>query len=217
MPPVTASIKICGVTQAGQAEAILAAGADFIGLNFWPGSKRFLNPKQAATWVGPMAAQAKFIGVFVNADPRHLDALTRAIPLAGVQLHGDESPEDCARLKGEGHRVIKAFQVRDTASLDRIADYPVEDVLLDSYHPGERGGTGETFPWELARQFLSKYPERRLWLAGGLVPGNVAEAVAGVNPFAVDVASGVESGSPGIKDLEKVTAFIKAAKAAQSR
>lgn len=205
-------VKICGVTQRAQAEAIAEAGADFIGVNFWPSSKRFLNPKSAAEWVGELAEKMQFIGVFVNPDPRHLGAILNAMPLAGVQLHGDESPEFCAEWVKKGHRVIKAFQVRDAASLDPVANYDVQDILLDAYHPGERGGTGETFPWELAREFLKRYPERRLWLSGGLVPDNVAQAVQGVQPHAVDVASGVETGTPGVKDLEKVAAFIRAAK-----
>ncbi len=153
------------------------------------------------------------MGVFVNADASYLDAVTRAIPLTALQLHGDETPEECARLSAQGHRVIKAFQVRDEATLKRIADYAVEDILLDAYHEGERGGTGETFPWKLAHQFLHLYPERNLWLSGGLTPDNVAIAVQGIRPYAVDVASGVESGIPGVKDLAKVTEFIRRAKA----
>jgi phosphoribosylanthranilate isomerase len=210
---VNTLVKICGVTQREQAEAIAAAGADFIGVNFWPGSKRFLSPEKAAAWVGSLEGKAEVIGVFVNADPGHLDAITQTIPLWALQLHGDETPEECARLIQAGHRVIKAFQVRDEATLDQIAAYAVEDVLLDAYHAGERGGTGETFPWKLAHKFLNLYPDRRLWLSGGLTPENVAVAVQGVRPCAVDVASGVESGVPGIKDLVKVGQFIRRAKA----
>lgn len=205
--------KICGVTDAAQAEAIAEAGADFIGINFWPDSKRYLAPEKAAEWVENLAREISMVGVLVNPDHSYLHEIASLNALFAFQLHGDESPELCARLMDHGHKVIKAFQVRDASTLDIIANYPVQDILLDAYHPGERGGTGETFPWELARQFLIRYPERRLWLSGGLTPENVSAAVHGVHPYAVDVASGVESGTPGIKDLAKVKEFIQQAKA----
>jgi phosphoribosylanthranilate isomerase len=162
--------------------------------------------------VGELTGKAKLIGVFVNPQPRHLDPVLDAMPLAAIQLHGDETPQFCAEWAKKGHRVIKAFQVRDAATLDQIENYDLEDILLDTYHFDQRGGTGETFPWELAREFLRRYPDRKLWLSGGLTPGNVTAAAQGVRPFALDVASGVESGTPGVKDLEKVMAFIRAAK-----
>jgi phosphoribosylanthranilate isomerase len=205
-------VKICGVTQQVQAEAIADAGADFVGLNFWPGSKRFLDPGSAAPWVGELSKKAQLIGVFVNPQPRHLEPVLDAMSLAALQLHGDETPQFCAEWVKKGHRLIKAFQVRDAASLDQIESYDLEDILLDTYHFDQRGGTGETFPWELAREFLRRYPDRKLWLSGGLTPANVAAAAQGVRPFALDVASGVEAGTPGVKDLEKVVAFIRAAK-----
>ena len=111
-----------------------------------------------------------------------------------------------------GLRVIKAFQIKDESSLDLISKFPIKDILLDAYHPSERGGLGETFPWALAKTFKQRYPARNLWLAGGLKPENIGEAVQGVSPYAVDVASGVEADAAGIKDMEKVAQFIQNAK-----
>jgi len=210
--PSPVKVKICGVTLPEQARAIAEAGADFIGLNFWSGSKRYLAPEVAATWLSDVADRVSFIGVVVNADEGYLRELARLPGLIAIQLHGDETPAFCEKLVSQGLRVIKAIQVRGAAALADIADYPVQDVLLDAYHPNVRGGIGETFPWELAAQFQRLYPERRLWLAGGLTPANVDQAVAALHPFAVDTASGVESGQPGIKDLAKTAAFIAAAK-----
>jgi phosphoribosylanthranilate isomerase len=135
--------------------------------------------------------------------------------LSYLQLHGDESPEYCASVAARGARVLKAIQVRDEASLDVIEAFAVNDILLDAYHPHQRGGVGEAFPWSLANEFKRRFPDRSLWLAGGLTPDNVGEAVHGVHPHAVDVASGVEGGSAGVKDLEKVARFIREASAAK--
>jgi len=206
-------VKICGVTEAAQAEAIAEAGADFIGINFWPGSKRYLAPEKAAEWVENLSREISLVGVFVNPDPSYLHEIASLNALFAFQLHGDETPEMCAQLMERGHKVIKAFQVRDASTLDLIEAYPVSDVLLDAYHPGERGGTGATFAWEHAREFSARYRDKHLWLSGGLTPDNVFAAIGAVElPYAVDVASGVESGSPGIKDLAKVKEFIRQAK-----
>jgi phosphoribosylanthranilate isomerase len=150
--------------------------------------------------------------VFVNPDHAYVNEAVSTGLLSHVQLHGDESPEFCAELAERGARVLKAFQVRDEASLDAIEKYAVNDILLDAYHPQERGGIGETFPWALALAFKRKYAERKLWLAGGLTSVNVGEAVRGVRPHVVDVASGVEAGAAGVKDMEKVARFIREAR-----
>ncbi len=204
-------VKICGVTQQDQAGQIAALGADLIGVNFWPQSKRYLPPANAL-WLADLPHSIQVVGVFVNPDPFELEELAESGLVSMFQLHGDESPDFCERLIGRGLKIIKAVQVRDADSLKRIADYPVTDILLDAYHPGQRGGIGETFPWRLALEFKALYPERRLWLAGGLTPENVTEAVKGVQPYAVDVASGVEDATPGVKNLEKVAHFIQGAR-----
>lgn len=206
------AVKICGITQKEQALEIARLGADFIGINFWPQSKRYL-PLEKASWLSEIPDSTTIVGVFVNPDIGYLREVAAAGLIAHLQLHGDESPDFCAALIEEGHSLIKAFQVRDAAMLAKIADYPVNDILLDAYHPDQRGGSGEVFPWELALQFKQQYPDRSLFLAGGLHADNVAEAVRSVRPYAVDVASGVEDDQPGIKNLVKVARFIEQAKA----
>ncbi len=204
-------VKICGVTQQDQAGQIATLGADFIGINFWPQSRRYLPPVKAS-WLAELPGSIQVVGVFVNPDPFELEELAEAGLVSIFQLHGDETPDFCERLIGMGLKIIKAVQVRDADSLKRITDYPVTDILLDAYHPGQRGGIGETIAWSLALEFKAIYPERRLWLAGGLTPENVTEAVNGVQPYAVDVASGVEDTTPGVKNLEKVARFIQGAR-----
>lgn len=207
-------MKICGVTLRDQALAIAELGADYLGINLWPHSKRYLPLEKALEWMKDVPKTTQLVGVFVNPDPGYAQEAMATGLLSYIQLHGDETPEFCADLTARGARVLKAIQVRDEASLDAIGDFSVHDILLDAYHPQARGGIGETFPWSLALEFKQRYPERSLWLAGGLTPDNVAEAVQGVHPHAVDVASGVESGIPGVKDMEKVAQFIRGAKPA---
>lgn len=211
--PAKFSVKICGITSREQARAIAELGADALGLNFWPKSKRYLPPVEAASWVEEIKPLAALVAVLVN--PSDAD-LRQALPLVHVlQLHGDESPDECARVMKLGLPVIKALQVRDRESLAVIGDYPCETILLDAYCPGLYGGEGKTFPWELAIEAQQLFPDKRFILAGGLTADNVAEAAAQVKPAAVDVASGVES-APGVKDLELVRRFIERAKAAVS-
>lgn len=206
------AVKICGVTQKDQALEIARLGADFIGINFWSSSKRYL-PLEKAGWLSEIPDTTAIVGVFVNADPSYLQEVAATGLISHLQLHGDESADQCAALIEAGHSIIKAFQVRDAAMLDKIGDYPVKDILLDAYHPEHRGGSGELFPWDLALLFKQKYPNRTLFLAGGLHADNVSEAVRAVRPYAVDVASGVEDDQPGIKNLAKVARFIEQAKA----
>lgn len=204
--PHQLSVKICGITRREQAHAIVALGADALGLNFWPKSKRYLAPALAAEWVNELKPLTTLVAVLVNPSP---EQLKQALPLVHVlQLHGDESPDDCARALELGLPVIKALQVRDRESLSVIGDYPCDTILLDAYCPGLYGGEGKTFPWELALEAKQLFPDKKFILAGGLTADNVAEAVAQVKPVAVDVASGVES-SPGIKDLALVQRFIE--------
>jgi phosphoribosylanthranilate isomerase len=206
-------VKICGVTRRDQALAIGGLGADFMGINFWPQSKRYLPLEKATGWMGDVPSSTQLVGVFVNPDAAYVNEIAATGMLSYVQLHGDETPEFCASLAERGMRVLKAIQVRDESSLDAIESYAVRDILLDAYHPQERGGIGEKFPWDLALAFKRRFADRTLWLAGGLTADNVAEAVRGVRPYAVDVASGVEDSEPGVKNLEKVERFIREAKA----
>lgn len=203
-------VKICGVTSRRQTEEIIALGADAIGLNFWPKSKRFLPPAEAE-WSKALRTHTCLVGVTVNATDEELDAITSRGLVDIIQLHGDETPERTAELIERGLVVIKALQVRDQTSLDQVSDYPTEAILLDAYNPGLYGGVGHTFPWELALQAQHRFPDKRFILSGGLNSDNVLTAVEQTQPAAVDVASGVES-EPGIKNLEQVQRFIEQAR-----
>jgi phosphoribosylanthranilate isomerase len=146
-------------------------------------------------------------GVFVNPTLEHVAATAESVGLTMIQLHGDEGPSFCAEVaRRTGCRVIKAARVHSGADIQAVGAFHVDYHLLDSHVPGMWGGTGETFAWELARTHRGRVP---LILSGGLTPENVGEAIAAVRPFAVDVASGVESG-PGRKDPAKVEAFVAA-------
>ncbi|MFI5307166.1 MAG: phosphoribosylanthranilate isomerase [Polyangiales bacterium] len=199
------AVKICGVTSVRDAELCVAAGADAIGLNFHPRSPRYVDAQQARQIVDAVAERALTVGVFVDASYEQIKALEQQTGVACVQLHGDESPE---LLQALLPHAFKAIRVRDEASIAAARRFSGQHILLDAYEPGLAGGTGRTFRWELAIE-LAK--ERQVTLAGGLDPSNVAEAIARVRPFCVDVASGVES-APGRKDPNKVRAFIAAAK-----
>jgi phosphoribosylanthranilate isomerase len=213
-PPATPlGIKICGITSEEQAHAIIAAGADALGINFWPKSKRYLPPTEAQRWLPELRALTALVAVLVNPEPGLLDELLGSQMVHTLQLHGDETPEVVAGLMARGAHVIKALPVRDEASLDAIGHYACTDILLDSYNPGLYGGEGQSFPWALFSLAKQRFPEKRLILSGGLTPDNVASSIQQTDPLAIDVASSVEA-SPGIKDLAKVEAFIKNARRA---
>ncbi len=204
---MTVRVKICGLTRPADARAAVVAGADLLGLNFWPGSKRCVDLERArelaaaARAAGPVAV----VGVFVNADPAEVASVRSKVLLDYVQLHGDEPPEHCAALGG---RVIKAFAPTAASELPKLAAYRCDMVLLDALCTGY-GGSGRTGDWQLAQSAVAA--GHRVLLAGGLQPDNVAAAIAAVAPWGVDVASGVES-APGIKDTERMRAFVRAAK-----
>ena len=207
------AVKICGITTAEQAVDVTAAGADALGLNFWEKSKRYVPPATVAGWDLRRLIRIPRVAVLVNASPARLEEIIELKVVDVLQLHGDESPEETARVMTLGLPVIKALQVRDRESLASIGDFPCEAILLDAYCPGSYGGEGKTFPWDLAMEAIARFPEKRFLLAGGLTADNVGEAVARVHPVGVDVASGVES-APGIKDLVLVRRFAEAAKRA---
>ncbi len=204
-------VKICGITTAEQGGAIADLGADALGLNFWPKSKRFVAPA-AAGWASSLKQRTTLVAVLVNAPDDEIKQIIDLDLVHILQLHGDESADDCARIASfSGLPVIKALQVRDQASLVAIGDYPCEAILLDAWCPGSYGGEGRTFPWELAIEARQLFADKQFILAGGLTAANVAGAVAGVQPAAVDVASGVET-APGVKDLALVRQFLENAR-----
>jgi phosphoribosylanthranilate isomerase len=202
---MTTRVKICGITRLEDALEAVRLGADALGFNFWPGSKRFIAPAEARRIIRALPPLVTTVGVFV--DPSHDEAVAAAA-VSGVQvlqLHGDESPEACRAFQLP---VVKALRVAGPEALAEVARYRgLAGILLDAASPGY-GGSGLTFDWSIAREAATRVP---LLLAGGLVPKNVGEAVRAVRPWAVDVASGVES-SPGVKDPEKLARFIRAAK-----
>jgi phosphoribosylanthranilate isomerase len=205
-------VKICGVTLPDDAAVAAAAGADFIGLNFWARSKRHIDPARAPIVAGVArgAGSALIVGVFVDARADEIAEIHGAVGLDRVQLHGDEHPDDVKRIADAvGVPVWKAIAVRDARDLAALDEWPVEAILLDAPSTG-RGGSGQTFDWVLAAA-AQNAPARPLVLAGGLTPENVGAAIARVKPWAVDVASGVER-APGVKDHDKVRAFIAAAR-----
>jgi phosphoribosylanthranilate isomerase len=200
-------IKLCGITSRDDALMAVDAGAWAVGCILWPGSPRACDPAEAAGIAAAVRRRAHVCGVFVNATLDHVAGLVDGIGLTMVQLHGDEGPAFCAEVaRRTGAKVIKAAPVRGLADIRALETFHTDYHLLDAHRSGMRGGTGETFDWELVRTRRSKIP---LVLSGGLGPENVAEAIAAVHPFAVDSASGTES-APGVKDPAKVAAFVDA-------
>ena len=203
-------IKFCGLTNLADAELAVSAGAWAVGLIFWPHSKRRCELDQAAEISAALRRRVQIAGVFVNATLDEIAAVADAAQLSMIQLHGDEGPAFCGEVaRRTGAKVIKAMRVRTGAEIQALAPFHTDFHLLDSYSPGQPGGTGETFAWELARLHRGHIP---VILSGGLTPANVGEAIAAVAPYAVDVASGVER-SPGRKDPDKLQAFGAAVRA----
>lgn len=200
-------VKICGVTRIEDAEAAVEAGADWIGLNFWPRSKRHVDAETATRIAAAIPGDVKKVGVFVNAPSTQVEQLAARVGLDLLQFHGDE---DADYLAPFATRAIRALRVQGPADLRALDGLAVDTVLLDA-PSANYGGSGTTFDWSLARQ--ARTFGKKLLLAGGLTPENVAQAVREVRPFGVDVASGVES-APGIKDHAKIRAFVRAAKEA---
>jgi phosphoribosylanthranilate isomerase len=207
----TPKAKICGITRLEDAELAVEAGAWALGFILWPGSKRAVAADDAAQIAARVRRRASLVGVFVNASLDEVAGHADAIGLTHVQLHGDEGPSFCAEAgRRTGCKVIKAFSVSSGADLQTAESFRNVDFhLLDAGAPGVRGGTGRTWDWALAPRRRSAVPKI---LSGGLTAENVAAGIAAVEPYAVDVASGVEvPGSPGIKDPERVRAFLAAA------
>jgi len=207
--------KICGLTTGSQAEGVVETGADAIGVNLWPRSKRHCPLHDALPWLTELAGAVIRVAVFVNPEDDELRAAYASGGFDFLQLHGHESPEHLAALESQGLPVFKALGVKDRTSLQQAARYPGNTLLLDAHAPVTFGGTGETMDWQLGAEAVRSWPEREIILAGGLTPNNVGEAIRQVRPAGVDVASGVES-SPGVKDLEQVRAFVEEAHSTRS-
>ena len=201
-------IKFCGLTNLRDAQLAVEAGAWALGMILWSGSPRHCDQTEATRIATAFRRGGpELVGVFVNPTLDEVAHAADAIGLTMLQLHGDEGPVFCAEAaRRTGCKVIKAAAVRGNADLQAIEAFHTDFHMLDAHHPEKRGGTGETFDWELVAHRRSKIP---LVLSGGLTADNVGAAIAATHPFAVDVASGTEI-SPGIKDPAKLTAFAAA-------
>jgi phosphoribosylanthranilate isomerase len=208
LDPTAVSLKICGVTRPADAAELAQLGVEALGVNFWPGSKRYVAPEEAG-WLRELEGRILRVGVFVNEPVALPLRLVQEGLLDVVQLHGDERPEDAAPLRDGGVTFFKAIGVKNLESLADAAAYGAAAVVLDAHAPGVYGGTGVVFDWEHANAFREAHPEIALILAGGIVPENSRLAAESVHPAALDVASGAES-APGVKDLNRVAAILTA-------
>lgn len=199
-------VKICGITSLEDALAAVEAGADALGFNFYPPSSRYISTRAAREITDQLPEGILKVGVFVNEEPQSVARIANEAGLSAVQLHGDESPEYCRELRGR--YVIKAFGAVNDLNL---ADYQVDAVMLDTKDELLRGGTGRVFDWLIAQRARESAKSVALFLAGGLSPDNVAEAIVTVRPYAVDACSSLED-APGRKNHGRMRAFVKAAR-----
>ena len=205
-------IKVCGVIDPDNARAVANMGADFLGLNFYPRSPRFVGPARAREIADAVRGRMTLVGVFVNASPAEVEDTMERVGLDLVQLSGDEEPGPYAHLAG---RTIKVFRSGGDPGDEALA--PWEDtwgLLFDAPHGSLYGGTGNTWGYEAVSRIIGRLAGRRIFLAGGLGPDNVRQAITAARPFAVDVCSRVES-APGIKDPELLLRLFEEVRNAQ--
>lgn len=195
-------IKICGITNLNDAHAALAAGADALGFNFYKLSPRYIAPESAREIINTLPGEIFTVGVFVNeGSPEAVRSIANQSGVRAVQLHGDESPDYCRALNS----VIKTFAVSNDFDLRQLQSYEVDAIMMDTKDNRLRGGTGRVFDWSIARQVSQLVP--KLYLAGGLSPENVCDAIKMVQPYAVDACSSLED-KPGIKNHERMRVFV---------
>ena len=199
-------VKICGITNLKDAFAAVDAGADALGFNFYKPSPRYITPQDARKIIEQLPDSILTAGVFVNEELNTVRAIANQASLRALQLHGDESVEYCRDLSADFY-VIKTFAVSDSFDVQTLAPYNVEAIMLDTKHNNLRGGTGRVFDWSVALRVAPAIP--KLFLAGGLSPENVENAVEIVRPFAVDACSALED-SPGKKNHERMRVFVDA-------
>lgn len=204
-------VKICGLTNLEDTMLAIEMGADLLGFNFFPESPRFLDYPLAKSILQEIPPSIAKVGVFVNEYYQNIVDLVQELELDYVQFHGDESPAFCNQF---GTPWYKALRLASSDSLENVKDYECDWILVDAYVAGKYGGTGEKPDWHLAKKVEEQ--GKKLILAGGLNPENIQVAIATLQPFAVDVASGVEA-RPGKKDLAKMEDFINKAKTVQLR
>lgn len=208
-------IKICGVTNDADARAAIALGADALGFNLFPGSPRCVNLDREAAWIAALPPYVTRVAVLVNVPLEEAVRVASHPAIHLVQFHGDESEAYCAEFARCGRSFVKALRIRDAASAEGADRFSTPHLLLDAHAENAYGGTGLKIDPVLAAEIVRRFPSLDFVLAGGLRLENVAEAVRGVRPYAVDVASGVES-VPGRKDREKMAAFVAGVRTATS-
>ena len=219
LPPRTVFTKICGITNLNDARAAIEAGADMLGFNFYRRSPRFIEPNAAHRIIEAVRENAsgrsvKSVGVFVNQSVKDVVRISTDTQLDGIQLHGDEGVQFCAELKNGSFEpfVIKAMRSKKPLDIAQFRQYAVDAFMVDAYDPKLRGGTGRTADWSIAREAAKELP--RVFLAGGLSPQNVGDAIAAVRPYAVDACSSLEV-SPGKKDHTRMREFVAAVRASK--
>ncbi len=202
-------VKICGITQAEQGQAIAKLGATALGFICVERSPRYINAQQIQQIIQVLPKSIDCIGVFANASLTEIAGVLKVAQLTGIQLHGDESPQFCAQITQlwPNLEIIKAFRIKTADSLSDIPEYieVIDTLLLDAYDPQQLGGTGKTLNWDILATFKS---DRPWFLAGGLNPDNILQALDTLTPNGIDLSSGVER-SPGDKDINKVTQLFQ--------
>jgi phosphoribosylanthranilate isomerase len=199
-------VKICGMTRLPDALHAVDHGADALGFVFWPQSPRYISPERAAVIIAALPTGVSAVGVFVNETVDEITRVAAETGISAIQLHGDEPPSYADALAWPVVRATTVEQIEEASS-----SWPAGTTfLMDTGDPVRRGGTGQTIDWQ---QAASAARVQRIVLAGGLTPDNVAEAVAAVRPFGVDVSSGVED-APGVKNGDKVARFLASARSA---
>lgn len=224
-------IKICGITNLADALSAAKLGVDFLGFIFYKKSPRYISPKKAKRIIQKLSPDIKKVGVFVNEDIEKVKRIAKYLKLDFLQFHGEESPNYVLRFSakgsaegrpafgwrsasgGKGYKIIKAFRIKDKEIIKRIPKYNTDLYLLDTYVKRKRGGTGETFNWNLAVK--AKSFKKPIILSGGLNPKNIVRAIKKVRPYAIDVSSGIER-ILGKKDLRLMAEFIKKVRYAAS-
>ncbi len=203
-------VKICGMTDLRDALKAHELGGDLVGFVFYEGSPRKVDPEHARVIIEDLPRELKKVGLFLDQDAGTVRYIAKRCRLDVLQLHGSESPEYCKSLAGEDHKIMKAFRVKDAQSVENVNNYKeaVDYYLFDTYVKGVPGGTGKTFNWDI---IAGKKFDKPFFLAGGLNPKNVTEAILRTSPYAVDVASGVEK-APGRKDFKLLKEFMDNAK-----